>query len=47
MSFQALEALDRIKGEYRRYYDTAMDQTRSFDAGMRINPEPCTLNSEP
>jgi len=32
---QALEALDRIKAEYRRYYDAAMDQTRAFDAGMQ------------
>ena len=32
---QALEALDKIKHEYRRFYDESMDETRSFDSGMR------------
>ena len=32
---QALEALDKIKNEYRRFYDESMEETRSFDSGMR------------
>jgi hypothetical protein len=32
---QALEALDKIKQEYRRFYDESMEETRSFDTGMR------------
>ena len=32
---QALEALDKIKSEYRRFYDESMDETRGFDSGMR------------
>jgi len=32
---QALEALDKIKGEYRRFYQESMDETRSFDSAMR------------
>ena len=32
---KALEALDNIKEEYRRFYDESMDETRSFDSGMR------------
>lgn len=31
---KALEALERIKGEYRRFYDESMEQTRSFENGM-------------
>ena len=31
---QALEALDKIKQEYRRFYDESMEETRSFDTGM-------------
>ena len=32
---QALEALEKIKNEYRRFYDESMEETRSFDSGMR------------
>jgi hypothetical protein len=32
---EALEALDKIKAEYRRFYDQSMDETRQFDSGMR------------
>ena len=32
---QALEALERIKEEYRRFYDESMQETRSFNTGMR------------